>query len=115
MLPEGFVWTHGRKVIIRRLIHTVLAQSMMESPYASDHDYIAIIESNLEVSPHFFTMLHAFHLNGALDSASSLCLYPGDVEIPEERDCDDKRFSPFLYLSLSMGTYLETGRVAEVC
>ena len=98
-VAKKLVWIHGRKVIIRRLIHTSLAQSLMESPYASDRDYMAILEDNLEVSPQFFTMLHAFHLKGALDLASSFWLYPGDIEIPEERDCDDKRFSPFLYLS----------------
>ena len=105
----SFQWSHGRKSIFRRLQHAGLSQSWFESPYQSSvrhgagYSYLAILEDDMEVSPHFFTLFTYFQELGAFSdpSITAFCLHPEDWEVRVPPTCHGKRgkLSRILYES----------------
>lgn len=99
-VAAAFSWQQGRKQIFRRLSHAGLSQSWFEAPYASNHEYILILEDDMEVSKHFFRFFAMLQKEGSLSGASTsaLCLHPNDWEVRVPESCGGHR-SPYLYLS----------------
>ena len=94
-------WSHGRKSVTRRLAHKGLATSWFEISYAFDHDYILILEDDMQVSREFFAFFSLVAKQGSLSGSETIafCLHPNDWDISVERECTDHTCSSVLYLS----------------
>lgn len=92
-------WPHGTKTVFRRLLHAGLSQSWFETSYSGSHDYLAIFEDDMQVSPHFFKFVNMLHQTGAMDSATAICLYPNDWEVDVKIRCNNLKYSPYLYFT----------------
>ena len=94
-----FHWTLGTKTVLRRLAHAGLSQSWFELPYETDHDFIAVLEDDMELSANYFTILSTVLRYGVLDGAdvTGFCMHPDDWEINVHSQCDDERYSRLFY------------------
>lgn len=100
-VAAAFSWTHGRKVVHRRLIHAGLSNSWFEVPYITDaHEFVAIFEDDMEFSIHFYKFFSLLVREKSFSSSdvSALCLHPNDWEVQTDSACR-REFSSFLYLS----------------
>ena len=97
-----FHWSHGKKTVHRRIRHAGLSLSWFEIPYkSSDHEYVAIFEDDMEVSPFFFSIFSMLHERKSFvnETITAFCLHPDDWEVRVPRTCLDDRYSEVLYES----------------
>ena len=94
-------WTHGSKSIFRRLRHAGLSHSWFEGAYTTDHEYLSILEDDMQVSRHFYTIFSLLHKNNVFSSSAvtAFCLHPNDWEVKVEPICTRSDYSKHLYLS----------------
>jgi len=97
----SFQWKHGRKTIRRSLTHQGLSYSWFSFSYFSTHDYLMILEDDMEVSSTFFLFFSKLHREGALSGANitGFCLHPNDWELPTQKLCGDGTHSKYLFQS----------------
>uniref|UniRef100_A0A1D1YE56 Alanine--tRNA ligase n=1 Tax=Anthurium amnicola TaxID=1678845 RepID=A0A1D1YE56_9ARAE len=89
----SFNWTHGPKVIRRRIIQGGLIRAVSESWYpSSDDEFGLLLEDDIEVSPYYYLWIKyallAYHYDPqvSLPQLSSISLYtPKLVEVVKER------------------------------
>ena len=94
-------WIHGSKVVIRRLKRVGLSTSWFELPYTSSHQYMAIFEDDMQVSPYFYEFFRTLHNAGVFSGTrtTGFCLHPNDWELDNEKDCRSRSHSRYLYES----------------
>mmetsp|Transcript_11997 Transcript_11997/g.46550 ORF Transcript_11997/g.46550 Transcript_11997/m.46550 type:complete len:366 (-) Transcript_11997:573-1670(-) len=100
-VAANHAWVHGRKTVFRRFAHAGLSRSWFESPHAFGYDYISILEDDMQVSRHFFTVFSFLHVRGAFENSAvtAFCLHPNDWEVKTDPPCDATGYSQHLYLS----------------
>ncbi|EPS59719.1 hypothetical protein M569_15086, partial [Genlisea aurea] len=92
-LVASFNWTHGPKLIRRRIIQGGLIRAVSESWYpSSDDDFGLLLEDDIEVSPYYYLWIKyailAYHYDPqvSLPELASIALYtPRIVEVVKER------------------------------
>ncbi|KAI5075519.1 hypothetical protein GOP47_0009595 [Adiantum capillus-veneris] len=90
---NNFAWSHGTKVVRRRIIQGGLIRAVSESWYpASDDEFGLLLEDDIEVSPFYYMWLKyallAYHYDPTvfLPELSAIALYtPRLVEVVKER------------------------------
>ena len=96
-----FVWVHGKKHVFRRLGHAGLSRSWFEIPYYGNYEYVAVLEDDMQLSPHFYTFFSLLHSSGSFHApdVTAFCLHPNDWEVRVEMACKEKSHSSYLYTS----------------
>lgn len=98
-IAEELDWHAGSKYARKRVAKAGLANSWFEIFYSSPQEYVLILEDDMEVSPNFYKFLSLLHDHSSLDSATALCLHPGDWGIRVKGQCDIPAISSSLYLT----------------
>lgn len=100
-IAKALSWTHGTKVVIRRVKHAGLSASWFELPYTSSHQYLAIFEDDMQVNPFFYEFFSTLHTAGVFSGTTTtgFCLHPNDWELRNEKDCHNGSHSRHLYES----------------
>jgi len=100
-VAEQFEWPHGRKYVFRKMSQRGLATSWFESTYTSSHEYVLLLEDDIELSINFYWFLLLLHQKGALsgENVTGLCLHPKDWAVKVAATCHHPGLSSRLYLS----------------
>ena len=93
-------WTSGKKTMRRRLKHAGLSLSWFEIPFSTNHQFVSILEDDMEVSKNLFNFFLFLLKRGILHGSdvTGFCAHPGDWDINVHTQCADD-YSPILYLS----------------
>ena len=100
-LINNYAWSYGEKHILLQSHNVGLASNWFSVEVDDVHDYILILEDDMELSSYFYTFISSLHRHKIMISANvtSFCLHPGDWEINVDLDCKTSRFSNILYES----------------
>mmetsp|Transcript_2765 Transcript_2765/g.9695 ORF Transcript_2765/g.9695 Transcript_2765/m.9695 type:complete len:348 (+) Transcript_2765:142-1185(+) len=99
-IAADFSWTSGKKTVRRRLKNVGLSLSWFEIPFSTNHQFVSILEDDMELSQNFFEFFIFLFQRGALDDSdvTGFCTHPGDWDINVHTQCAEE-YSPILYLS----------------
>ncbi|KAJ7566100.1 hypothetical protein O6H91_02G087800 [Diphasiastrum complanatum] len=90
-MVDNLNWTHGKKILRRRIVQAGLIRAVSESWYpATDDDFGLLLEDDIEVSSFYYMWLKyallAYHYDAAIPELSAISLYsPRLVEVVKER------------------------------
>lgn len=100
-LINNYAWPYGEKHVLLQSRNVGLASNWFSVEVDDVHDYVLILEDDMELSSYFYAFISSLHRHKILSSANitSFCLHPGDWEINIDLDCKMSSLSNILYES----------------
>lgn len=102
-IVKQFQWPHGEKTVVAEREHIGLRKSWLSVSPQKVHEYVAILEDDLELSPYFFLFFRSVSVKLFKEiRTTAFCLHPHDWELHVWRDRKCRhRERPRLQLYLS--------------